>query len=113
MLGLGVLPTGRNGPKRGLLAVAGPVAFLSDSIPTGLVLPVVVALAHYKPLFGPDDLRPDSETALGEALRNNAGAERPMPDVRHLAWEQVPGWSPIRDLVVFDFALSRGVVDTP
>jgi hypothetical protein len=46
MFGFGVLPTGRNGPKRRLLAVPGPVALLSDSVPTGLVLPVVVALAH-------------------------------------------------------------------
>ena len=65
MLGFDVLPTGRNSPKRRLLAVTGPVALLSDSVPAGLVLPVVVALAHHQALLGPDDLRPDRETALG------------------------------------------------
>src|ERR1700692_1671821 len=102
MCGFGVLPAGRNGPERRLLAVTRPVALFSDSVPAGLVLPVVVALAHHQALFGPDDLRAYGETALGEALGNNAGAERPMPDVGNLAWVQVPGRSPIRDLVVFD-----------
>jgi hypothetical protein len=113
MLGFGVLPTGRNGPKRRLLAVPGPVALLSDSVPARLVLPMVVALAHYQALFGPDDLRPDRETALEETLGNNAGAQRPMPDIGNLARVQVPGRSPIRDLIVFDLALARGVVDAP
>ena len=36
-----------------------------------------------------------------------------MPDVGDLAREQVPGRRPVRDLVVLDFALARGVVDAP
>jgi hypothetical protein len=36
-----------------------------------------------------------------------------MPDIGNLAGEQIPSGSPIRDLVVADFTLSRRIVDAP
>jgi hypothetical protein len=56
MLGFSVLAAGRDIPKSGLLAVAGPITSLSYGIPAWLVLPVVVASAHYETLLGPDNL---------------------------------------------------------
>ena len=68
MLGFGVLAAAADCPQRRLLTVAGPIALFANRVPAGLVLPMVVALAHDKALLGPDDLRADREAALGIRL---------------------------------------------
>ena len=68
MFCLGVLPCSRNVPERGLLSISGPIAVLSYRVPTWLVLPMVIALAHDEPLFCPDDLGANVEARLGKAF---------------------------------------------
>src|SRR4029077_16231611 len=49
VLGLSILTGTRYAPKRCLLSVARPIAVLPDCVPTWLMLPVVVSLAHDEP----------------------------------------------------------------
>src|ERR1019366_5064599 len=44
--GFGVLAAAGNGPKRCLLAIAGPMAFRAHRIPARFMLPVIIAAAH-------------------------------------------------------------------
>ncbi len=68
VLGLDILSAGRNAPERRLFAITGPIALFADGVPTRLVLPVVVALTHDQPFFGPSNLSPNCEAAVGEAV---------------------------------------------
>ena len=86
-----------------------PTAVWCDS----KAVPCFAPHGSHTPLLGPDDLRPDRKPALGKAVGDNAGAQRPVPDIGDLAGVEIPGRSPIRDLVVPDLALARGIVDAP
>src|ERR1039458_9404161 len=60
--GFGVLAAAGNGPQRGLLAIAGPIAFGPHGVPAWLMLPMVVAAAEHQLLLGPNDLRSEEHT---------------------------------------------------
>jgi hypothetical protein len=64
VLCLGVLAAAWNSPQSGLLPVSGPIALLPDGVPAGLMLPVIVPLAHDQPLLGPNDLGSDRKATL-------------------------------------------------
>src|SRR4051812_3515069 len=53
MLCIGILSAGRDGPQRGLPAVAAPVAFLPNGVPARLMLPMVIALTHHQTFLSP------------------------------------------------------------
>ena len=76
MNGFGVLAAARDRPERGLLAVAGPMAFGAHRVPAGLMLPVIIAAADDQPLLGPDDLRADGEALALQAVGNGRGLQR-------------------------------------
>src|SRR5882757_6326288 len=58
-----VIITGRNGPHGRLLAIPAPMCARcsTDGIPTGFVLPMVVASAKCEAILGPDDLSAHAE----------------------------------------------------
>ena len=73
---VGDLPDGR------LPAVALPVAgsALAHGVPTGFVLPVVIATAQRKVLLGPDDLSAWLQPASRQTGGNNVTVQSPVPD---------------------------------
>jgi hypothetical protein len=54
--------------------------FFAEGVPAGLMLPVIVTLAHHHPLLGPDDLRTYCEATFDETLGNNRREERAIGD---------------------------------
>src|SRR5450759_3316770 len=104
--GFGVLAAAGNGPKRGLLAIAGPMAFRAHRIPARFMLPVVIAAAHYKSLLRPNNLRADAETLAYEALGDSRGVQGAVPNVGNVAGEQSPCGSPVCLVVVTDLSAS-------
>ena len=44
-----------------MLAIAGPVAYVTNRVPTGLMLPVIVASSDDEPFLRPNDLGAESK----------------------------------------------------
>src|ERR1019366_9714112 len=89
-------------PKRGLSAVSIPVRGLAPAhgIPARFVLPVVVAPAQGEVLFGPDDLRADSEVRLLQSPRYLGCMQTGMPDVGDVAGKQSIRSCPVDSVIV-------------
>ena len=84
-----VLGAGADGPQRGLVPRALPVArrALAHRVEAGFVLPVVVAAPEHQPRLGPDDLAADDEARRLQAFDDGARVHARMPDVGHVAGE--------------------------
>ena len=76
-------------PDRRLLAVAAPMAgfALPHRVPTGLMLPVVIAAAQREMLFGPDDLSAKLQPASGKIGGDDIAVQSSMPDIRDIPRE--------------------------
>src|ERR1700730_16418735 len=96
-------------PDRRLRAVALPVAgpALAHGVPTGFVLPVVIATAQREVLLGPDDLSAWLQPASRQTGGNNVTVQSPGPDVGDIAGEQRVGLPPVGPIVVEHFALRQ------
>ncbi len=99
----------RNIPNRRLLAASIPASSLAlaDRVPTGLVLPVVVAAPHNQSRLAPDNLRADHKVAGHQALADRRRVHPAVPDVGDSAREQRPGLTPVRPVVVQHPTLSQ------
>ena len=98
-------------PQRGLLAVASPVALAlgAHRIPAGFMLPVIVTAAEDQPVLGPDDLRPDGEARVRQAVGHGRGMQRAMPDIGDITREQRPCLAPVGPVVVQHLAGAFGL----
>src|SRR6267143_6049964 len=70
-------------PDRRLRAVALPVAglALAHRVPTGFVLPVIVAAAQREVLFSPDDLSAQLQPAGRQIGGDDVAVQSPVPDI--------------------------------
>ena len=75
------------------------------------MLPMVMPPPEHEPVLSPYYLRPDVEPARDQAVRDGAGVEGAMPDIGHIAGEQLPGLAPVGPVVVLHLADSRGVAE--
>jgi len=93
-------------PQSGLLSAARPMGLgaVADGVPTGFVLPMIVAPADRKVLLAPDDLRANIKFARPQAFGDLCAEEARMPDVTNVAFEVRPGRSPVDSIVIQDFA---------
>jgi hypothetical protein len=92
-------------PKRRLLAVARPMPFGAHGVPAWLVHPVVIAPSDNQALFGPDDLRANTEALATQTLRDRRSVQSAVPDVRHVARKMTPHHFSVGLRVIEDFAL--------
>ena len=97
----------RNLPDRLLGAVALPVAGLAVAhrVPTGFMLPMVIAAAQGEVLLGPDDLSARLQPAAGQIGGDNVTVERPVPDISDIPGEQRISLSPVGAIVVEHLSL--------
>src|SRR5438128_12556903 len=77
-------------PHRRLPAVALPVAGLAVAhrVPTGFMLPMVIAAAQGEVLLDPDDLSTRLQPAAGQIGGDNIAVQRPVPDISDVPGEQ-------------------------
>src|SRR4051812_41423680 len=79
----------RDGPKGRLLPASGPMGGLplAYGVPTGLVLPVIVATRYRKPGLCPNYLRTDPEVTGLDRILNQASERAGVPDIGHISRE--------------------------
>src|SRR6266446_1398339 len=89
-------------PDRGLRAVALPMAglALAHGVPTGFVLPVVIATAQREVLLDTDDLRAQLQPASGEAGGDDIAVQGAEPDIGGISGEQRIRLPPVGAIVV-------------
>src|SRR5262249_38410091 len=98
-----VLTLARNLPERGLLAVSGPITLRAYRVPTGFMLPVVVAPADHDTGLGPNNLGANFKTSPFKTVGNGRRSQCSVPDVSDGAGKQLPSLTPIRHVIVTDF----------
>src|SRR5690606_34813710 len=84
---------------------------LAHGVPSGLVLPVVMAAADREPGLAPDDLGPHLEAACLDRVGYLRCEPAGVPDVRHVPGEQRVRLPPVHAVVVADLAHAVRVVD--
>src|SRR6266446_2320022 len=94
-------------PHRRLGAVALPVAGLAVAhrVPTGFMLPMVIAAAEGEVLLGPDDLRTRLQPAAGQIGGDNIAVQRPVPNISDVPGEQRISLLPVSAIVVEHLSL--------
>ena len=77
-------------PDRRLRAVTSPMAYLAlaYSVPTGFVLPVIIAAAQCEVLLGPDDLSAKQQPASGQIGGDDVAVQSSVPDIGDIPGEQ-------------------------
>ena len=76
------------------------------------MLPMIVATAEDQPVLCPDDLRPDGEARVRQAVGHGRGMQRTVPDIGHIARKQCPSLSPIGAVIVQHLAGTLGLGST-
>src|SRR5947209_15719711 len=94
-------------PHRRLGAVALPVAGLAVArrVPTGFMLPMVIAAAQGEVLLGPDNLSARLQPAAGKIGGDKVAVQRPVPDISDIPGEQRISLSPVGAIVVEHLSL--------
>src|SRR5690349_21023193 len=97
----------RDLPHGGLLAVTLPLASLAlaHRVPAIFMTPMVVAAAHCKMLFDPDDLRPRRQPASCEIGADHVAMQRPVPDISDISGKQRIGLPPVGAVIIGHLAL--------
>jgi hypothetical protein len=73
---------------------------LAHSVPTGFVLPVVIAAAQGEVLLGPDDLSARLQLAGGQTGSDDISVQSPVPNIRDIPGEQRIHLTPVGAIVV-------------
>jgi hypothetical protein len=92
-------------------AIAAPIrrSHPPHSVPTWLVLPMIVASAKSEAILGPYDLSAHVEAGGFKRLLDFTCVPTRMPDICDRAWKQHPGLPPIGAVVVGYFTELAGV----
>ena len=77
MRGFGILVTAGNAPQSRLLPITGPMPLGSDRVPTGLMLPMIIAASDDETFLGPDDLGADLKPLSDQTFSNSHGVKAP------------------------------------